>query len=170
MLHVRHQRAISTVHPLPVIFIRSSTNETDLIVLAIATESWPSKTMRAKFSEESLQEFHVCPSLRHGPELGGVICSEKWRVNQFDYHAGTLSNYGSASGYKLPCSWTSPGHWIPVALASEQSHGAGRVSASRTSVSLHSISVGESKLHTSPIGIISRIGKSLSKEPTRTRR
>jgi len=28
--------------------------------------------------------------------LGGVICSEKWRVNRFDYHAGTLSNYGSA--------------------------------------------------------------------------
>ena len=73
----RHQRAISTLHPLPVIFIRSSTNEADLIVLlAIATESRPSKSMGAKFSEESLQEFHVCPSLRHGPELGGVICSE----------------------------------------------------------------------------------------------
>lgn len=25
-----------------------------------------------------------------------MICSEKWRVNRFDYHAGTLSNYGSA--------------------------------------------------------------------------
>jgi hypothetical protein len=25
-----------------------------------------------------------------------VICSEEWRVNSFDYHAGTLSNYGSA--------------------------------------------------------------------------
>ncbi len=53
-----------------------STNETDLIVLAIATESWPSKPMGAKFSEESLQEFPVCPSLRNGSELGGVICSE----------------------------------------------------------------------------------------------
>jgi hypothetical protein len=60
----RHQRAISTLHPLPVIFIRSSTNEADLIVLlAIATESWPSKPMGAKVSEESLQEFHVCPLL-----------------------------------------------------------------------------------------------------------
>jgi hypothetical protein len=68
VLPVRHQRAISTVHPLPVIFIRSSTNETDLIVLAIATESWPSKPMGAKFSEESLQECHVCPSLRHEPD------------------------------------------------------------------------------------------------------
>ena len=72
-----HQRAISTVHPLPVIFVGSSANQTDLIVLlAIATESWPSKPMGAKFSEESLQESHVCPSLPHGPELGGVICSE----------------------------------------------------------------------------------------------
>ncbi len=96
MLPGRHQQAISTLHPLPVIFIRSSTNETDLIVLlAIAAESWPSKPMGAKFSEESLQEFHVCPSLRHGPELGGVIVL-KWRVNRFDHVAGTLSNYGSA--------------------------------------------------------------------------
>ncbi len=72
----RHQQAICTVHPLPVIFIRSSTNEADLIVLAIATEAWSSKPMGAKLSEKSLQEFHVCPSLQHGPELGGVICSE----------------------------------------------------------------------------------------------
>jgi hypothetical protein len=28
--------------------------------------------------------------------LGGVICSEKWRVNRIGYHAGKLSNYGSA--------------------------------------------------------------------------
>jgi hypothetical protein len=28
--------------------------------------------------------------------LGGVIGSEEWRVNRFDYHGGTLSNYGSA--------------------------------------------------------------------------
>jgi hypothetical protein len=33
--------------------------------------------------------------------LGGVICSEKWRVNRFDYHAGTLSNYGSAFQVKV---------------------------------------------------------------------
>jgi hypothetical protein len=64
MVPRRHQWAISTVHPLPVIFIRSSTNETDLIVLlAIATESRPSKPMGAKFPEKSLQEFHVCPLL-----------------------------------------------------------------------------------------------------------
>ena len=35
MLPVRHEQAISTVHTLPVIFIRSATNETDLIVLAL---------------------------------------------------------------------------------------------------------------------------------------
>jgi hypothetical protein len=83
VLPVRHQQAISTLHPLPVIFIRSSTNETDLIVLAIATQAWPSKLMGATFCEESLQEFHVYPSLRHGPELGGVIVLKR-RVNQFD--------------------------------------------------------------------------------------
>jgi len=92
---VRHQRAISTLHPLPVIFISSSTNETDLIVLAIATQSWPRKPMGAKLPEDSLQECHVCRSPRHGPELGGVIVLKR-RVNRFDYAAGTLSNYGSA--------------------------------------------------------------------------
>jgi len=88
-----HQQAISTLHSFPVILVRSSTTETDLIVLAIATQSWPSKPMGAKFSEESLQECHVCPSFR--PELGGEIAL-KGRVNQCDYVACTLSNYGSA--------------------------------------------------------------------------
>jgi hypothetical protein len=95
VLSVHHQQAISTLHPLPVIFISSSTAETDLIVLAIATHSWPSKPMGAKFCEESLQEFHIYPSLRHGPELGGVIVLKR-RVNRFDYVAGAFSNYGSA--------------------------------------------------------------------------
>jgi hypothetical protein len=68
MLPVCHQQAISATHLLPVIFVGSSTSETDLIVLAIATQPWPSKPMGAKFSEESLQECHVCPSLRHGSD------------------------------------------------------------------------------------------------------
>jgi hypothetical protein len=68
VLPVRHEQAISASHLLPVIFVGSSTNETDLIVLAIATESWPSKPMGAKFSEESPQESHVCRSLPHGPD------------------------------------------------------------------------------------------------------
>ena len=72
MLPVRREQAISTSHPLPVVFVGSSTNETDLIVLAIATESWPSKPMGAKFSEESLQESHVCRSLPRGPDSVGV--------------------------------------------------------------------------------------------------
>jgi hypothetical protein len=59
VLPIHHQQAISTLHPLPVIFISSSTTETDLIVLAIATHSWPSKPMGTKFCEKSLQEFHV---------------------------------------------------------------------------------------------------------------
>jgi hypothetical protein len=63
LLPVHHQRAISTAHSLPVIFKRSSTNDTDLIVLSIATESWPSKAMGARFADESLQECHVSPSL-----------------------------------------------------------------------------------------------------------
>ena len=94
LLPVHHQRAISAVHTLPVIFIRSSTNDTDLIVLSIATESWPSKPMGAKFSDESLQKCHVYPSLSHGSGLRGERCSE--RVNRFDYHQGALSNYESA--------------------------------------------------------------------------
>jgi hypothetical protein len=81
VLPVRHQQAIGASHPLPVIFVGSSTNETDLIVLAIATESWPRKPMGAKFSEESLQESHVCLSLPQQARLGGGTCSEECRVN-----------------------------------------------------------------------------------------
>jgi hypothetical protein len=74
MLPGSHQKMISALHPLPVIFISISTNETDLIVLPIDIESWPSEPMGTKFSEESLQEFHVCP--RFGTSrLGGVVCS-----------------------------------------------------------------------------------------------
>jgi hypothetical protein len=73
LLPVHHQQAISAVHPIPVIFIRSSTNETDLTVLSIVTESWPSKMMGAKFSDKSLQECHVCPSLSHEPD--SVACA-----------------------------------------------------------------------------------------------
>jgi hypothetical protein len=76
VLPVRHQQAISASHPLPVIFVGSSTNETDLIVLAIATESWPSKPMGAKFSEESLQKSHVCRSLPRRARSGRPTCSE----------------------------------------------------------------------------------------------
>jgi hypothetical protein len=72
VLPVRHQQAISAAHPLPVIFIGSSASETDLIVLAIAPESRPGKSMGAKFSEESLEESHVCGSLSHRP-VGAVI-------------------------------------------------------------------------------------------------
>jgi hypothetical protein len=68
VLPVRHQQAISAAHPLPVIFIGSSATETDLIMLAIATQSRPSKSMGAKFSEESVEESHVCRSLSHRPD------------------------------------------------------------------------------------------------------
>lgn len=68
VLPVRHQQAISAAHPLPVIFIGSSASETDLIVLAIAAESWPSKPVGAEVSEESLKEFHVVARLRAGPD------------------------------------------------------------------------------------------------------
>jgi hypothetical protein len=77
LLTVHHQQTISTVHTLPVIFIRSAANETDLIVLTIATESLPRKPMRARSPDESLQECHGLSFASHGPELGGVICSEK---------------------------------------------------------------------------------------------
>ena len=70
MLSACHKQAISAVHGLPVIFIGIATNETDLIVLSVVTESWPSKPMGAKFSDEPLQECHVCPSLSHEPTLG----------------------------------------------------------------------------------------------------
>jgi hypothetical protein len=65
VLPVRHQKAISTLHFVPVILVRGSTNETDLIVLVILSESWPTKPMGATFSKELLQG-HICPSLRHG--------------------------------------------------------------------------------------------------------
>jgi hypothetical protein len=68
MFPVCYQQAIRTLHFLPVIFVGSSTDETDLIVLAIAAESRPSKLMRAQFAKESLQKFHVCHSLRHGSD------------------------------------------------------------------------------------------------------
>src|SRR5580692_10330191 len=64
----RRQQAIGTSHPLPVIFVGGSTNQTDLIVLAIAAESWPSKPMGAQVSEESLKESHVVARLRAGPD------------------------------------------------------------------------------------------------------
>jgi hypothetical protein len=60
MLLVRQKKAISALHLLPVVLVGRSTNGTDLIVPAIATESWPSKPMGAKLSEESLQKSHVC--------------------------------------------------------------------------------------------------------------
>jgi hypothetical protein len=47
-------RRSGALHPLPVIFIRRSTDDTDLIVLSSIRESWPSKPMRTKFSDESL--------------------------------------------------------------------------------------------------------------------
>jgi len=73
--HVRHQEPIRSLHLRPVILVRSSTSETDLIVLPVRTESRPSKPMGANIYEESLKECHDCPSLRHGPEHGGgVIC------------------------------------------------------------------------------------------------
>jgi hypothetical protein len=91
----RHQQAIGASHLLPVIFVGGSTNQTDLIMLAIAAESWPGKPMGAQVSEESLKEFHVRYSLC-AARLDGAICFEEWRVNRLDYDPDTLSNYGSA--------------------------------------------------------------------------
>ena len=92
----RHQQAIGASHLLPVIFVGGSTNKTDLIVLAIAAESWPGKPVGAQVSEESLKEFH-CPLLAlRRARLDGAICFEEWRVNRLDYDQETLSNYGSA--------------------------------------------------------------------------
>ena len=47
-----HQKTIRAVHRLPIVFIGIATNDTDLIVLSIVTESWPSKPMGAKLSHE----------------------------------------------------------------------------------------------------------------------
>jgi hypothetical protein len=70
---VRRQQVISSSHLLPVVFVGRSTKDTYLIVLAIAIEPWPSKAVGTKFTEESLQESHVCRSLP--ARLGGVIPS-----------------------------------------------------------------------------------------------
>jgi len=58
--------------------------------------------MGTTFSEESLQEFHVCPRFGTG-RLGGDLSLE-WRVIRCDSLGWTLSNYGSASGtrYSAP--------------------------------------------------------------------
>ena len=68
LLLAYHQQAIRAVHCVPIVFVGIATNQTDLIVLSIVTESWPSKPMGAKFSDESLQECHVCPSLSDEPD------------------------------------------------------------------------------------------------------
>ena len=67
-LFVRQQQAVNASHPFPVVFVGSSTDEADLIVLAVAPEPWPTKLMGAQIAEESLQESHVCCSLRARPD------------------------------------------------------------------------------------------------------
>jgi hypothetical protein len=101
VLFVRQQQAINALHPFPVVFVGSSTDETDLVMLAIAVESWPTKLMGAQIAKESLKESHVCCPLPRGAKLGGATCSEKWRVNRFDSYSGILSNYGSASEVRV---------------------------------------------------------------------
>jgi hypothetical protein len=101
VLPVRHQQAIRALHGLPVILVRSSTNETDLIVLVIVSESWPTKPMGATFSEELLQEGHICPSLRHGQEHSVEIVL-KQRVKQCDSLRTHFQITGVHSGCRLP--------------------------------------------------------------------
>jgi len=60
-LYVRYQQTIRALHPVPVIFVLISAQQTDLIVLPVGTESRPGELMRAHFSAESLPEFHFCP-------------------------------------------------------------------------------------------------------------
>ena len=104
MLPVHHQQAISTLHPLPVIFISSSTTETDLIdLLAIATHSRPSKPMGAKFSRGVAARIS-CLFLRFGTgrSFGGVIVLKR-RVNRFlTTSRAHFQITGVHSGYKLP--------------------------------------------------------------------
>jgi hypothetical protein len=83
LLSAHHQQTISALHPLPIMFICSSTNETDLIVLVTGTESWPTKLMGAKFSDDPLQKCHVCPPLSHGPDSVALDLFWKRRVNRF---------------------------------------------------------------------------------------
>jgi hypothetical protein len=84
VLPVSHQQVISASHPLPVIFVGSSTKDTALIVLPTAAASGPSKPMGAQFSKETLPKPHVCRSFpRARATLGGATCCEKWRVNRF---------------------------------------------------------------------------------------
>ena len=68
VLFVGQQPAINASHRLPVVFVGIPTDETDLIVLAIAVESWPTKLMGAQIAKESLQESHVCCSFCAGPD------------------------------------------------------------------------------------------------------
>jgi hypothetical protein len=75
LLSAHHQQVISAAHPLPVIFIRTPTNETDLIMLSMVAEAWPSKSVGAKFSDEPLQECHVDPSLSQGQDS---VAFELW--------------------------------------------------------------------------------------------
>jgi hypothetical protein len=65
-------------------------------MLSMVTEAWPSKPVGAKFSDEPLQECHIDPSLSQGQDSVAFELWRKWRVNLFDYHWDTLSNYQSA--------------------------------------------------------------------------
>ena len=46
------------MHSIPVILIRSTARETDLIVSAVVVKSRPGKTVRATSSEDTLQKAH----------------------------------------------------------------------------------------------------------------
>jgi hypothetical protein len=73
-LYVRYQQTIRTLHPVPVIFVLISAQQTDLIVLPIGAESRPGELMGAHFSAKSLPEFHFCPLRVNAGQIGSAIC------------------------------------------------------------------------------------------------
>ena len=61
-MSIQPQQTTGGAHIVPVVLIGSATSEADLIVLTVAAESWPSKTMRATSSENPLQKAHLLHS------------------------------------------------------------------------------------------------------------
>jgi len=87
-LQIQGEQSAGRAHPVPVVFVRGTAAQTDLVVAAIVVEPWPGKTVRATSSEDPLQESHLrAPLLGNAPQpfgadgdssFGQTRCSEAY--------------------------------------------------------------------------------------------
>lgn len=64
LLQIQREQATGGTHPVPVILVRRTAAQTDLIMPAIVIKPWPGKTVRATSSENPFQETHWRAPLR----------------------------------------------------------------------------------------------------------